>query len=472
MRAAAFPAQVLSSAWLRAFLYGPHVNILSEIIFMSFNLLCQSAWTRLRAYPRLFTGAVLIAALVPPASASCVNPGGTGGCFSSITAAVAAAHPGARITVAPGTYKENVVIDIPLSLVGANSNNTIIDAAGLPNAIYIDGLDNPGLQNVSVSGFTLKNANFEGLLVTNASSIFISNNTVLDNNNSLDVGAGTCPGIPDFEPGEQMDCGEGIHIMGVAYSTISNNTSANNSGGILISDDSGETHDNLIIGNYVHDNGFACGIVLASHQPAIGSTAPHHGIVHNTISNNRSIHNGAAIPAAGAGVGIFSNGTGLGTNTGNIIINNVLQNNGLPGVTFHTHVGPNFGLPADNLDNNSVIGNTISGNAADTGDTATPGPAGINVNSGMGGSPITGTIIWGNSITNEAVDVAVNTPASVDVTFNNLLGGDTGVANLGSGSITAIQNYWGCFNGPGAKGCTSISGPSVSYFPFLRIPFI
>jgi hypothetical protein len=31
----------------------------------------------------------------------------------------------------------------------------------------------------------------------------------------------------------KVDCGEGIHIMGVAYSTISNNTSANNSGGIL-----------------------------------------------------------------------------------------------------------------------------------------------------------------------------------------------------------------------------------------------
>ncbi|MEI9977885.1 MAG: right-handed parallel beta-helix repeat-containing protein [Edaphobacter sp.] len=429
--------------------------------------------TLLWKHPKSVICAIFMAAICQPAFASfsCVNPGGTKGCFNSITAAVAAAHPGGTINVEPGTYKENVVINIPLSLIGAGPNKTIIDATGLSNAIYIDGLDNPGLHSVTVSGFTLENANFEGLLVTNASYITLNKNTVLDNNNSLDVEAGTCPGIPDFEPGEQMDCGEGIHIMGVAYSTISNNTSANNSGGILISDDTGETHDNLITGNYVHDNGFACGIVLASHQPAIGSTAPHHGIVHNTISNNRSIHNGAAIPAAGAGVGIFSNGTGLGTNTGNIIINNVLKDNGLPGVTFHTHVGPNFGLPADNLNNNSVIGNTISGNAADTGDTATPGPAGININSGMGGTPITGTVIWGNSINDEAVDVAINTPAKVEVQYNNLLDKAIGVANLGSGSVNATQNYWGCFNGPGAKGCSTISGPSVSYFPFLRIPF-
>ena len=423
--------------------------------------------------PKFVVCAIFLAAIsqLALASTSCVNPGGTKGCFDSINDAVAAAKPGGTINVAPGTYNEDVVIDKPLSLVGAGPNKTIIDATGLSNAIYIDGLDNPGLHSVSVSGFTLENANFEGLLVTNASYISISNNKVLDNNNNLSVDTGTCPGIPDFEPGEQMDCGEGMHIMGVSYSTFSNNTSAGNSGGFLISDDTGETHDNLITGNYVHDNGFACGIVLASHQPAIGSHAPHHGIVHNTISNNRSIHNGAAIPGAGAGVGLFSNGTGLGTNTGNIIINNVLKDNGLPGVALHTHVGPNFGAPADNLNNNSIIGNTISGNAADLGDTATPGPAGININTGFGGTPVTGTIIWGNSFDDEAVAVVLNTSGKVDVHYNNLLDkGDVGVANLGSGPVDATQNYWGCFNGPGAKGCSTISGPSVSFVPFLRIP--
>jgi Right handed beta helix region len=425
--------------------------------------------------PKFVVCAIFLAAISQPAlaSTSCVNPGGTKGCFDSINDAVAAAKPGGTINVAAGTYKEDVVIDRPLSLVGAGPNKTIIDATGLSNAIYIDGLDNPGLHSVSVSGFTLENANFEGLLVTNASYISISNNKMLDNNNSLSVDTGTCPGIPDFEPGEQMDCGEGMHIMGVSYSTFSNNTSAGNSGGFLISDDTGETHDNLITGNYIHDNGYACGIVLASHQPAIGSTAPHHGIVHNTISNNRSIHNGAAIPGAGAGVGLFSNGTGLGTNTGNIIINNVLKDNGLPGVALHTHVGPNFGAPADNLNNNSIIGNTISGNAADLGDTATPGPAGININTGFGGTPVTGTVIWGNSFNDEAVAVVLNTSGKVDVHYNNLLDkGDVGVANLGSGHVDATQNYWGCFNGPGAKGCSTISGPSVSFVPFLRIPII
>jgi hypothetical protein len=42
----------------------------------------------------------------------------------------------------------------------------------------------------------------------------------------------------------------------------------NNSGGILLSDDTGARHHNLIIANLVHDNPFDCGITLASHPPA------------------------------------------------------------------------------------------------------------------------------------------------------------------------------------------------------------
>ena len=44
------------------------------------------------------------------AATFCVNPGGTGGCSSTISAAIAAASAGDTIRVASGTYKEDVVI--------------------------------------------------------------------------------------------------------------------------------------------------------------------------------------------------------------------------------------------------------------------------------------------------------------------------------------------------------------------------
>jgi parallel beta-helix repeat protein len=421
---------------------------------------------------RFLSGAALIAAFCTPALASslCVKPGGQAGCYSTIGAAVAAASPGSTIKVGPGTYKEDVIIGKSLSLI-SQSKAAIIDATGLPNGIYVDGRDNPGLSDVLVSGFTVENAKYEGILVTNASDITIRGNHVAFNDTSLNIEGPTCPGQPAFETGEDFDCGEGIHLLGVEYSTVANNVVVNNAGGILLSDDTGATHDNLITGNYIKDNPFDCGIVMASHAPAPGSTAPHLGIVHNTISNNTSIHNGFQVPGAGAGVGIFADGSGIGLVHGNIVINNELLDNGLPGIAFHSHVGPNFFLPADDLNDNVLVWNHISGNGQDLFDTLTSGPAGINVNSGGGGSPITGTVIFGNNIENEAEDVAVNTPAEVDVHFNNLLGGKFGVDNLGPGTIDATNNYWGCFTGPGTKKCSSANGPGVTFVPFLRIPF-
>lgn len=407
--------------------------------------------------------AALIVATSLPASAArhCVNPAGAFGCYKTIGAAVSAAAAGDRINVQAGTYKEDVVIGKSLSLVGAGMTTTIINASGLSDGIYIDGRDNEGLANVVVTGFTVENANYEGILVTNASGVTISGNHVIGNDIKLDISIPACPGQSDFETGEAFDCGEGIHFSGVDHSVIANNVVENNAGGILLSDDTGETHDNVVTGNLSRNNPYDCGIVMASHSPAPGSNAPHLGIVHNTIAGNTSEHNGTQVPGAGAGVGIFSDGSGPGLVSGNVVIYNVLVNNGMPGVAFHSHVGPNFGAPADNLSDNVIVGNRISGNAADIGDTPTSGPAGIDVNSGGGGSPITGTVIAENSISGESKDIVVNTPAQVDVHLNNLPG-TTGVDNVGTGTVNAAANFWGCSLGANASGCSTANGSGIS----------
>src|SRR6201997_5931194 len=154
----------------------------------------------------------------------CVAKNPSPGCpYSTIGAAVAAASAGDVVQVSQGTYKEDVVIGKAISLVGANRNNTIIDATGFKNGIYVDGLDNAGLRGVSVSGFKVQNANFEGILITNATNLTISGNQVVKNNVNLDVNAGACPGIPPFETNEGFDCGEGIHLSGVDHSIVADN---------------------------------------------------------------------------------------------------------------------------------------------------------------------------------------------------------------------------------------------------------
>jgi parallel beta-helix repeat protein len=390
------------------------------------------------------------------AASFCVNPAASNGCKATIGAAVAAASANDTINVAPGTYAESVTISKPLSLIGADATKVIINAAGLGVGIYVDGIDNPKLTGVLVSGFTVQNANFEGILVTGATGITISGNIVQKNNVGLVPAAGTtaatCPGIPAYDTSEGQDCGEGIHFNGVTHSVIANNTVQNNSGGILISDDAGATHDNVITGNTVMNNLFACGITLASHVAAAltASTTPL-GVYNNTVIGNQVSGNGPN--GVGAGAGIFASVPGAASYS-NVVINNVLTGNGLPGVAMHSHT------PGQNISNNVIIGNQISGNGADNADATTPGTAGINV---FGVSAITGTVIAQNTISGQAIDVAVNAPGSASVQRNTFTGG-IGVANLnGAGAVNADGNWWGCNDNPtypiaGFAGCASTLG--------------
>jgi hypothetical protein len=149
----------------------------------------------------------------------------------------------------------------------------------------------------------------------------------------LNINNLTCPGIPSFETAEDFDCGEGIHLSGVDHSIVSNKLSEKNSGGILLSDDTGGTHDNLILGNTVEDTPFDCGITLASH-PLFQGGPTAAGVFHNTITGNNSQRNGFQVPGVGAGVGLFSPAPFTKTH-GNVVVNNDLTDNGLPGVAMH-----------------------------------------------------------------------------------------------------------------------------------------
>jgi hypothetical protein len=383
----------------------------------------------------------------------CVNPPGNG-CYQSIQAAVDHAPPGARINVAAGTYSEQVTITKSLTLHGAGSNS-VVNATGQSHGFFVDGI---GARGTVISGFTVKNATLEGILIRNTKQVVVSGNVVSHNDGGRQPD-GTCPGALPFD---QDDCGEAIHLLGVAWSTISHNVVANNVGGILLTDETGPTHDNLITHNVVRDNKLDCGITLPSHPSgfdANGVPLPGNGVYNNTVSYNLSTGNG------GAGVGIFTPTPGTKA-FDNLILGNVLTNNGLPGVALHSHA---FG---QNLNGNRIIGNFVSGNAAD-GDAGTSGPTGIIIFSDANGNaaPITGMTIKFNTVTNEAIDVWVGSTAmNLALHDNNLLGKSAiGVQNAGGGTVDATQNYWGCPGGPGAAGCSTVQG-TVTFVPFLKHP--
>jgi parallel beta-helix repeat protein len=386
---------------------------------------------------------------------SCVAIGGQFGCYTSIFDAIGGSAAGDTILVGPGIYAESVVITKPLSLV---SLGAVIDATGLSQGIFVNGMGARGLGNVHISGFTVENANNEGILVANATSVTVSSNLVQNNNKGL-VG-GNCTTLPSFETAEATDCGEGIHLLGVDHSIVTNNTVHGNSGGILLADDTGSTHDNLVSFNTVSDNPYACGINMASHAPAAvsGSAVPL-GVYHNTIYKNSSMANGLA-NGGGAGIGIFASIAGARSYS-NVVVENVVSGNGLPGIAMHSHT------PDQLLRDNMIVGNTASNNGADTEDAATPGPTGINLYS-LDEEP--GNIISGNTITAETYGIAIKDPSPVEVVFNSFAGLKVGVDNIGTvGAVDATDNWWGCILGPtfGGGGCASVLGIKVASEPWL-----
>ena len=70
------------------------------------------------------------------------------------------------------------------------------------------------------------------------------------------------------------------------------------------------------------------------------------------------------------------------------------------------------------------------------------------------------------------IDVAFKAPSGqVNVHLNDFNNRAIGVDNLGTGTVDAVQNWWGCALGPLSKRCASITGPNVMFTPWLLFPF-
>lgn len=331
----------------------------------------------------------------PTAKAGAADRNCASAAYSKIQSAVDAASRGGTVVVCRGSYTEDVIISAPLTLVGrrgavvhgsqtANGKCEQLGPSGPGTAPCLAGITIKS-GRVTVQGLTVTGAIGEGILATGSlsghsiSHVVISGNRVVGNDTSgIIPPAKTSPYPQCVEVNEiPGDCGEGIHLMGVTDSKISHNFISGNSGGVLLTDEFGPTHNNVIEHNVVTKNEFDCGITAPGHNPlaldASGNRQPSKaGVYKNVIRFNKITNNG--LKGEGAGV-LFANATAGTASYDNLVEHNYISGNELSGVTMHAH--PVGAGQFEDLSGNRIVHNTIGknnvGGDPDASDSSTTG---------------------------------------------------------------------------------------------------
>ncbi len=268
---------------------------------------------------------------------------------------------GHTITIDEGTYIENVVVSKSISLVGANSNTTIIDGSGNIAAVI-----RIAANDVTVRGLTVRNAT-TGILVDKADNTLIVENNAIEN---LDINE------------SYREIEHGIRVRYSGNCTLDSNIVAENGySGILFTNSWNFTARN----NVIYGNRFGYGLnandssggsflfnrVLSSFHDgiALATGSSNCLVVGNTLRNSSligmSIDSGSENNTLYHNNFYFFNGQVGDTGTSN------RWDNGFEGNYWRDYTGtdadndgigdtPVVILPSSNADNHPLMGSTTA----------------------------------------------------------------------------------------------------------------
>ena len=422
--------------------------------------------------------AISLAAVLPvlvaqPALAANLCVGGAPGCFSTLQAAVSAAHDGDTITIAPGRYAGGVTIDVSVKIVGAGAGSTVIRGGG--SVLTIGAYGASAEPTVSISGVTITggvarsspesvpfigedgviargggveippNADFTGGATVTISNSVITGN-LADPTHALPLGP-PCPGGVSC-PFAQA-AGGGIDNWGtltLANTTVSDNRIGSATGlGAVVSDADGGGIANELAGLTV-SNSTVSGNQASATAPD-GRFADSGGmfldggtltISNSTVTDNHaslaaSLPNSVELNAVAGGVHVTDNVTAATISNTAISGNSVSMTNTVGDAAAFSgglHTDGTFTLSNDVIADNSVYSVTLPGS---------PGDAEGDSGAGEMAGTISNTRFTGDSVTvnsaNGTADAAAGAAIFTGTLTNSNVSGNTVTAASPHGTV-------------------------------------
>ncbi len=151
-------------------------------------------------------GLLWLAFSIATARTICVNPTGTGGCYSAIQSAINSASAGDTIPVSPGTYREHIVINKSIKVIAvggpcevnlsADTGWAIWFVAGATDAeikgVTIESRDKGAIAceapiRIFVLNCLIKNSALDGIYFSNGNGTLCAYNNVIFNNSRYGI---------------------------------------------------------------------------------------------------------------------------------------------------------------------------------------------------------------------------------------------------------------------------------------------
>jgi hypothetical protein len=422
------------------------------------------------------------AALARAATTLCV---GGPGCYSTLQAAVDAAHDGDTITIAAGTYAGGVTIDVSVNLVGAGADQTVISGGGPVLTIGTFGASNEptvSIDGVTITGGVTRSSpestpfiGQEGVIAlgggveippnadfTGGATVTISNSAITGNRVAPTATLPFGPPCPSGPCPFALAAGGGIDNWGTLTldrTTISNNRVGTASGLSTLASDANAGAIQNWLGPLAIRNSVISGNQASASAPngrfadsgaifAEGGTLTliSSSVTNNSATLNAALPNSVDLVALAGGIHISDQAAGTIRNT-TISGNSATMTNTVGDASAFSggvHTDVHFSLSNDVITNNSVSASTLGhshGNAA--GDSGAGEMGGTVTNTRFAGNSVTvssaagdasasaGATIFAGSITNSVVNdnhVQASSPhGSVSIVGGGLQAGDGGI---------------------------------------------